>query len=623
MSTEVRPAPPRRGPSPAPSNRNDAAPLLARLRDRVLAPQWHAPRNAEHRWRPAWAARQPHPRRILGISCFYHDAAACLVVDGALIAAAEEERYSRRKHDAGFPAEAIVDCLRRADLKGPDLDLVIFYENPLAKLERMAVFGLTHDADGDFSQHLARFVDNQRALETRLQTDFGYTGPLRYAEHHLSHLASAYYISGFDQAALLSIDGVGEWTTTAIGIGHGPEIRILEELDYPHSLGLFYSTFTAYLGFKVNNDEYKVMGMAAYGQPRFLPELHSILHVTDDGRYALGIEHFDFHRSRRRMFGDELIARFGPPRHPESEITQHHYDLAASVQRLCEQTMLGLARRAHELTGSRRLCLGGGVALNCLGNQRLLEDGPFEELVIQPAAGDSGGAVGAALWAASITGQTLRVSPVPGYTTCLGPSFTDEEIEAALRQAGASYRRCGSVELCRRTAELLSRDAVVAWFQGRMEFGPRALGSRSILASPLKPEMKEIINRRIKFREAFRPFAPVVPVERAAEFFELDRPQPYMLVTCRVQPEHRQTLPTITHADGTARVQTVARDQNPRYHDVLTAFGQITGVPVLVNTSFNVRGEPIVRTPAEAYRCFTLSDLDALVIGSFLVERPW
>jgi carbamoyltransferase len=561
--------------------------------------------------------------KTLGISCFYHDSAAALIVDGAVVAAAEEERYSRLKHDARFPTGAIRDVLRIGKVDPAEVDVVAFYEKPLAKFERMMSFGLAHDIDGShFETRLATFLEEQATLASRLR-ELGIMAPIEHCEHHLSHLASAYYMSGDADAALLSVDGVGEWTTTAIGIGRGRDIEIIEELGYPHSLGLFYSAFTAYLGFKVNNDEYKVMGMTAYGKPIYIERLAEVLKLHPDGRYELGMQAFDFHRTQTRMHSQWLVDQFGPPRKTESEISQHHYDLAASVQELTCRCMLGLARRAKQLSGGvRTLCLSGGVALNCLANQRIVESGEFDRVVIQPAAGDGGTALGAAMWAAARR-EPLAISPQPEYSSCLGPEFTEAEIESALRDAGANYTRLDEATLPDTVAQLLAEERIIAFFQGRMEFGPRALGCRSILASPLRAEMKDVINRRIKFRESFRPFAPVSPEDRAGEIFELKAPMPYMLVTCNVKPEMRDKVPAITHADGTARLQTVRRHHNPRYHDIIQAFGKRTGVPVLINTSFNVNGEPIVRTPAEAYRCFTLTDIDVLIIGPFMVERLW
>jgi carbamoyltransferase len=561
--------------------------------------------------------------KILGISCFYHDSAAALVCDGRLVAAAEEERYTRLKHDHGFPRLAIADVLRIGAVAPGGLDAVVFYEKPLAKLERMLAFGLAHEGEPQsFAARLAAFIDEQAALPAML-AECGVTAPLEYCEHHVSHMASAFHIAGAERAALLSVDGVGEWTTTAIGHGHDNAVHVVEELAYPHSLGLFYSAFTAYLGFKVNNDEYKVMGMAAYGKPVYLEKLAEVLTLDPDGRYRLGMQAFDYHRTNARMHSQWLVDQFGPARKTESEINQHHFDLAASVQELTSRCMLGLARRAKQMTGERQtLCMAGGVALNCLANQRLIESKEFDRVVIQPAAGDGGGALGAALWAAARRGP-LTVAPVPEYSSCLGPEFSEAEMEAALVDAGASYTRLDESELPDVVAKILAEEKIVALFQGRMEFGPRALGCRSILASPLRAEMKDVINRRIKFRESFRPFAPVSPEHRAAEVFDHAGPLPYMLATCNVRPEMRAKVPAITHEDGTARLQTVRREHNPRYHDIIEAFARRTGVPVLINTSFNVNGEPIVRTPAEAYRCFTLTDIDVLLLGPFLVERLW
>ncbi|MBU0552641.1 hypothetical protein KKF91_07085 [Myxococcota bacterium] len=561
---------------------------------------------------------------VLGISCDFHDAAAALVVDGRVVAASEEERFTRRKHDASFPTHAAQGCLRQAGLTAADLDLVCFYEKPLLKLERALVMGAAFGAEARLTRQLTEIMAGRLDIPGALKAALGYTGRVQYTEHHLAHAASAYYGAGWERAAVLTIDGVGEWATTGLYLGEGRDLHKLNEIRYPHSLGLFYSTMTAYLGFKVNNDEYKVMGLASYGQPRYIEALSELIELYEDGSVRLNLDYFEFHLNSERMYSDKLIERFGPPRVPESEIHDLHRDLAASTQEILERGVLGMARAAHARVGGEALCMAGGVALNCVANARLQREGPFKHIWVQPAAGDGGGALGAALyaWHHAVSAEESAARRAEGarYSTLLGPSWSDEEIRAVLDAEGADYTPLEGEALYTRTAALLAEDQIIGWYQGRMEYGPRALGNRSILANPMNPEMKDILNARVKFREDFRPFAPAVRVEDVGAWFEGGE-SPFMLFAPAVKPGVGARLPSITHVDGTARVQTVHPEDNPRFHRLLSVWGERTGVPVLINTSFNVRGEPIVCSPADAYRCFLRTDIDFLVMGRFLVEK--
>ncbi|HLG13416.1 MAG TPA: carbamoyltransferase [Blastocatellia bacterium] len=558
---------------------------------------------------------------ILGISCFYHDAAACLVRDGQIIAAASEERFTRKKHDPGFPSNAIRYCLGEGGITASDLDHVGFYDKPILKFERI------------IASYIANFPRSYRAfmkavplwLREKLWTkdliarELDYKGEILFAEHHQSHAASAFLVSPFEEAAILTVDGVGEWATASLAAGSGNEIRMLRQIDYPHSLGLLYSAFTYYLGFKVNSAEYKVMGLAPYGKPRYYDRIMSeLLDVRADGGFRLNMDYFAYDYGLRMTNGRFEDLFEGPPREIESPLDQRHKDIAASIQTVTEEVMLRLAFSLHDQTRLDNLCMAGGVALNCVANGRILREGPFKDVFIQPAAGDAGGAIGVAKYIY----HTLLDNPRGAALehAFLGPAYSPEEIAAFLNEVGVSYRRIERDDLLRITARLIADQNVVGWFQGRMEFGPRALGNRSILADARRAENKDRVNLKIKFRESFRPFAPSVLEDRCGEYFDLDRPSPYMLLVAEVRPDKR-VIPSVTHVDGSARIQTVSRQTNPLFYDLIAEFFKQTGVPVLINTSFNVRGEPIVCSPRDAFTCFMRTDMDYLVMDHFLLDK--
>ncbi len=586
---------------------------------------------------------------ILGISAYYHDAAACLVRDGVIVAAAQEERFTRRKHDPDFPRHAVAYVLAEAGIGIAQVDHVGFYDKPLLKFERLLeqYLGIAPRGLKSFLAAMPVWLKEKlftRTLIARELPDFD--GDILFAEHHESHAASAFYPSPFAEAAVLTIDGVGEWATSSYGVGRGAQLDLLAELHYPHSLGLLYSAFTYYTGFKVNSGEYKLMGLAPYGEPRYVERiLEQLVELKDDGSLKLDMRHFDY-LGGLTMTSPSFDDVFGgPPRRPEAPLTQREMDIAASIQAVTEEAMLRMARHVHRETGMENLCLAGGVALNCVGNGRLLREGPFRRVWIQPAAGDAGGALGVAL---AIHHKMLgepRVSDGQHDRmrgSYLGPCDSDADIARVLDQAGAVYHRCADdASLVDSAAQLLAEEKVVGWHQGRMEFGPRALGARSILGDPRSPRMQSVMNLKIKYRESFRPFAPSVLREHLAEWFELDCDSPYMLLVAAVRDEHRivptaeqaalfgierlnvprSTIPAVTHVDFSARVQTVHADTNPRYHALLTRFHALTGCPVLVNTSFNVRGEPVVCSPLDSWRCFMRTEMDALVIGSFILRK--
>lgn len=557
---------------------------------------------------------------ILGLSCFYHDAGACLLRDGELVAAAEEERFSRIKHDSRLPLRATMYCLAAAGLQPGDLDYVIFYEKPLLKFERIvAGYTATYPRSrSTFVTALQAWLGQKLWVRSQIRDALDYDGEILFGEHHVSHAASAYFPSPFDEAAVVTADGVGEWATTTLGVGRGLDLEVTHEIRYPHSLGLLYSAFTAYLGFEVNEGEYKVMGMAAYGQPTSVDKVRRLVDLCEDGSYRLDLRYFGYQHSLRSI-DPAFIELFGPARQPGADLDQHYADIAASIQLVTEEAMLGLARRARSLSGCSNVCLAGGVALNVLANARILRESGFERVWVQPAAGDAGGCLGAAtyLYHSVLRGEH-RYRMDNAY---LGPSYSNAEIHAFLDTAGVSYQVLEESHVARIVAELLAENAVIGWFQGRMEFGPRALGARSILANPTDPTMKDALNAKIKHREAFRPFAPSTLVEAAPTYFDFGPrvDSPFMLLTARVWPDKQHLLPAITHADGTARVQTVSRSQNPLYYTLIEEFGKLTGVPVLVNTSFNVAGEPIVCTPEEAFNSFAHTDMDYLVMGDALI----
>jgi carbamoyltransferase len=585
---------------------------------------------------------------ILGISAFYHDSAACLVRDGEIVAAAQEERFTRKRHDAGFPANAVRYCLAEGGVALDALDYVGFYDKPLLKFERLLeqYLGVAPRGLRQFTAAMPVWLREKLFTRRQILRELdGFAGEVLFAEHHESHAASAFYPSPFTEAGVLTMDGVGEWATSSWGVGRGNELELLAELHYPHSLGMLYSAFTYYTGFKVNSGEYKVMGLAPYGTPRYASLiLDRLVELRDDGSFKLDMRYFDYLHGLTMTNGafDELFG--GGPRAPESPVTQREMDLAASVQSVTEEVVVRMARHVHRETGMRNLCLAGGVALNCVANGRLLREGPFERLWIQPAAGDAGGALGVALAIHHrVLGAPRRArSEGDGmFGSYLGPSFDDAAIEATLRSLGAVFERLTHDDLLERTARLLAEQRVVGWFQGRMEFGPRALGARSILGDPRSPRMQSVLNLKIKYRESFRPFAPSVLREHLSEWFELDVDSPYMLLVAPVRAEHRlamtaeqqrlfgieklnvprSTLPAVTHVDYSARIQTVHAETNPLYHALLERFLALTGCPVLVNTSFNVRGEPIVCTPEDAWRCFMRTEMDHLVIGSFALDK--
>ena len=587
------------------------------------------------------------PIHILGISAFYHDSAACLLRDGEILAAAQEERFTRKKGDASFPRHSVEYCLRAAGISVKDLSCVGFYDKPLLKFERIleTYLGTAPRGFRSFLMAGPLWIKEKLFTDRQLRDALGYEGEILYSEHHESHAASAFFPSPFEQAAFLTMDGVGEWATASFGMGRGNDLEILKEIHWPDSLGLLYSAFTYYTGFKVNSGEYKVMGLAPYGEPKYVDLIYrELIDLKEDGSFTLNQRYFNYLTGLTMTNGefDKLFG--GPPREAESKLTQKEMDLARSVQVVCEEVMLRMARTVHRETGADSLCLAGGVALNCVGNGRLLREGPFKEIWIQPAAGDAGGALGVAqlIWHRH-RGQPRRVTPGKDSMkgAYLGPSYTEAEIEEFLRSIGASYRRLERQELLQTVARLLADDKVVGWFNGRMEFGPRALGARSILGDPRSPRMQAQMNIKIKFREGFRPFAPSVLRERVSDFFELDVDSPYMLLVAPVKQERqipmdraahqlwgieklnvvRSDIPAVTHIDYSARIQTVSRETNPDYYDLIREFEQLTGCAVLVNTSFNVRGEPIVCSPADAHRCFMRTHIDHLVLGPFILDK--
>ncbi len=587
---------------------------------------------------------------ILGISAFYHDSAAALLVDGRIVAAAQEERFTRQKHDEGFPRHAIAYCLAEAGLTGDQLDYVGFYDKPLLKFERLLETYLSVAPRGfrSFLRAMPPWLRQKLYLPRELTRglDHRYTRRYVFAEHHESHAASAFFPSPFDEAAILTLDGVGEWATASFGHGRGNRITLTHEMRFPHSLGLLYSAFTYFCGFRVNSGEYKLMGLAPYGEPKYVDViLDRLIDLKPDGSFRMEMRYFNYCRGLTmtsahfdRLFG-------GPPRRAESPLGQREMDLAASIQHVTEEIMLRTARHVHSQTGMKNLCLAGGVALNCVGNGRILREGPFENIWIQPAAGDAGGALGVALfiWHQLLDAPRAVDLHDSQQGSLLGPSFDDAEIESFLDSQGAAYRRCESdEELCESVADLLAAEKVVGWFQGRMEFGPRALGARSILGDARSADMQSVMNLKIKFRESFRPFAPSVLAEHASDYFDIapDQESPYMLLVAPVADAQRvraadnaaligldklkvrrSTIPAVTHVDCSARVQSVDRARHGRYRQLLEAFYAKTGCPVLINTSFNVRGEPIVCTPGEAYRCFRSTHIDALVLGRFVLVK--
>jgi len=567
---------------------------------------------------------------ILGISCFYHDAAAALIHNGKLVAAVEEERLSRQKHDSDFPMQAIEFCLKEGGISADELDYVVFYEKPFLKFDR-ALFTAIHTVPFSwkmFRDSLLTQLGEKLWVKGLLKDRLSLKDPnkILFSEHHLSHAASAFYCSPYDEAAVLTVDAVGEWATATMGIGQGNQLNITHQLQFPHSVGLLYSVFTSFLGFQVNDGEYKVMGMAAYGKPNFLEDIHRVASVGEDGSLHLNMKYFSFHQSPYRTFNHRFEAIFGRPRtREESEtIDQHYADIAASIQRYTEEVLVKMTRHLHKTTGLPNLCMAGGVAMNSMANFRIIRESGFEQLYIQPAATDAGGSLGAALWAYHMVMNQPRNFTME-HAYC-GPQYTDADIVSDLKYAGASYQEMRNQdELITRVVDTLASGRVVGWYQSKSEWGPRALGNRSILADPRREEMKDVVNTKIKFREPFRPFAPSVLSDRAQEYFDLPKsdglyPARFMLYVVPVADQKREAIPAVTHVDGTARVQMVYPDYNPSYHKLIDSFGQSTGVPVVLNTSFNLRGEPIVNRPADALKTFTNSGIDLLVMNSFICE---
>lgn len=590
---------------------------------------------------------------ILGVSCFYHDAAAALLQDGKLLAAAEEERFTRKKHDYDFPTNAIDFCLRQAQIGGQDLDWVVFYEKPLVKFERilLTMLGTFPRSWRTFGEAMITWFDQKLWIKNHLMRELGLPADkILFTDHHMAHAASSFFCSPFKEAAILTVDGVGEWTTSTMGVGHANwdgegknEIKLSHELRFPHSLGLLYSAFTAFLGFEVNEGEYKVMGMAPYGQPRYQDEVYQLVSVHDDGSFQLNMDYFSYHYSDSQTFNGRFVRLFGKPRDPKSEFittlthanvsgqetevkrNQYYADVAASIQRVTEDILLKMANHLYKETGLKKLCIAGGVALNSVANGRILRETPFEDLFIHPAPGDSGGAVGAALYVWHVLlGKTRQFTLEHAY---LGQEYNDGEIQSFLDSNGISYKEYNDDEaLFDRLVVDIMGGKVVGWFQGRFEWGPRALGNRSILADPRRADMKHIVNSKIKFREPFRPFAPVILEERTGEFFhglsdpKRQYPSRYMLLVLPWKGSAGEVIPAVNHL-GTGRLQTIRREWNPRYYRLVEKFGEATGVPVLMNTSFNLRGEPIVGSPSNAWNTFSKSGIDVLVLGRFLVSK--
>jgi carbamoyltransferase len=589
---------------------------------------------------------------ILGISCFFHDAAAALLRDGELVAAAEEERFTRKKHDYDFPAQAIDFCLQTGRVSGAELDFVVFFEKPFLKFERLLMTSMQTFPKSRrvFQESMISWLTDKLWIKNLIMQRLGVPeNKIIFSNHHLSHAASSFFCSPFEEAAILTVDGVGEWATATYGIGRGTEIKILKEIRFPHSLGLLYSAFTAFLGFEVNEGEYKVMGMAPFGKARYVDKVWKLVHQDSDGSFNLDMDYFSFHHSTKKTYNQKFLDLFGPARDSKSLFftpdsgypsyfgekpskydslarqNQHYADIAASIQLVTEEIILKMATQVHKDTGMKNLCMAGGVALNSVANGRILRETPFEEIFIQPAAGDGGGAIGAALYGYHMVLGKPRCF-VMGHAYW-GKEYGPDEVDGFLRENDIAHVRVENDDkLYDRVVDALQRGKVVGWFQGRFEWGPRALGHRSILADPRNPQMKDIVNTKIKFREPFRPFAPSVLAERAEEFFALPEPTRhyparYMLYVVNVKDEARDRVPAVTHVDGTARLQTVDQRVSPRYYELIQAFGEATGVPVVLNTSFNLKGEPIVNTPAEAFSSFTRSGMDVLVLGNHVIEK--
>lgn len=588
---------------------------------------------------------------ILGISAFYHDSAACLVQDGVIVAAAQEERFTRKKHDFEFPKNAALYCLEAGGIGVDQIDYVVFYDKPVLKFERLLETYLATAPAGftSYAKAMPLWLKHKLWIPDTIRNELNYEGEILFTEHHQSHAGSAFYPSPYQEAALLTIDGVGEWTTNSLGYGDGNHFSINKDIKFPHSLGLLYSAFTYFTGFKVNSGEYKVMGLAPYGEPKYTQAIYdNLIDLKEDGSFHLNLSYFNY-LSGLTMTNDKFDDVFdGPRRKPETPLTQREMDLARSVQEVVEEAMLRQARFIAKETGSKNLCLAGGVALNCVGNGRVLREGPFKNIWIQPAAGDAGGALGAALcvWYGYLNNPRKADGKVDSQKqSLLGPEYSEDQIVSDLSEFGAVYKRYSSDALPKEVARLLTEDKVIGWFQGRMEFGPRALGNRSIIGDPRSKTMQSKMNLKIKYRESFRPFAPAVLRQDVSEYFDLDSDSPYMLLVAPVLEKRRipmsdeqgklfgiaklniprSDIPAVTHVDYSARVQTVSEGEHPRFYKLLSSFKELTGCSVLVNTSFNVRGEPIVMTPRDAYACFMRTEMDCLVLNDFILlkeEQP-
>ncbi|OQY97677.1 MAG: hypothetical protein B6D35_14700 [Candidatus Brocadia sp. UTAMX2] len=584
---------------------------------------------------------------VLGISAFYHDSAACLVQDGRIVSAAQEERFTRKKHDFSFPTNAIQYCLQESGLKVKDLDFVAFYDKPFLKFERILMTYLAYAPVGirSFIKAMPLWIKQKIWMKEFIKKELDFAGKIIFPEHHESHAASAFFPSPFQEAAVLTLDGVGEWATTSYGVGRDNKIDILAEIHFPHSLGLLYSAFTYYTGFKVNSGEYKVMGLAPYGESKYKDVILSeLMDLKEDGSFKLNMKYFNYcagltmtNKRFDRLFG-------GPPRKPESLLTQREMDLARSVQEVTEEVMMRVTRHIHRETGQKNLCMAGGVALNCVGNGKILREGPFENIWIQPSAGDAGGALGAAMFVWYQYLENKRTTDNKKdfqHGSYLGPEYKNNSISDYLRKNNIPFAEVSDEDIPEKIADLIAEQKVIGWFQGRMEFGPRALGSRSIIGDARSPKMQEMMNLKTKFRESFRPFAPSVTKERVSDFFEFDKESPYMLLVAPVKKEIRRemseeevklfgidklnvvrsSIPAVTHIDYSARIQTVDKDVNPLFYRTIAAFDKKYGCPVIINTSFNVRGEPIVCTPEDAYLCFMRTNMDYLILGNFLIEK--
>ncbi|MBC8375075.1 MAG: carbamoyltransferase [FCB group bacterium] len=581
---------------------------------------------------------------ILGISAFYHDSAACFIRDGKIVSAAQEERFTRKKHDHGFPVHAIAYCLKEAGIEKQDLDYVAFYDKPFQKFDRLLSTYLTYAPRGfaSFIKAMPLWLKQKLWIKDFIADELKFDGIILFPEHHQSHAASAFFPSPFKDAAFLTVDGVGEWTTSSYGLGQDNKIHILGELHFPHSLGLLYSAFTYFTGFRVNSGEYKLMGLAPYGNPRYVDIIkEKLIDLKDDGSFKMNMKYFNF-AAGLTMTNKKFAALFnGPARKPESDISQREMDIARSIQEVSEEILLKMVRHVHKQTNKSNLVLAGGVALNCVGNGRILREGPFDNIWIQPAAGDAGGALGAALFTwhqyldQAREPQSQRDSQQGSY---LGPGFSDDAVKSYLDSKNIPYHHHEDQILFATVAQLIADEKVIGWFQGRMEFGPRALGNRSIIGDARSTKMQSTMNLKIKYRESFRPFAPSILCEKVSDIFELEEESPYMLLVAPVKKElwkdsdesqsglaminsPRSTVPAITHVDQSARIQTVNPDDNPRYHALISQFYELTGSPVIINTSFNVRGEPIVCTPEEAYTCFMRTEMDHLVLGNYLLNK--